>query len=81
MKNLFILFILLFLFSCQPEVEFTAGTENRLTGIVDFGSFSADFNSDGEFDSGGGGAPANIGGGMDSMNKLGKIMEKSPSMS
>ena len=36
---------------------------------------------EGEFDSGGGGAPANIGGGMDSMNKLGKIMEKSPSMS
>ena len=53
MKNLFTLFVLLFMFSCQPEVEFTAGTENRLTGIVDFGSFNADFNSDGEFDSGG----------------------------
>ena len=53
MKNLFILFILLFMFSCQPEVEFTAGTENRLTGIIDFGSFNTDFTSDGEFDSGG----------------------------
>ncbi len=41
------------MFSCQPEVNFTAGTENRLTGIVDFGSFNADFTSDGEFDSGG----------------------------
>ena len=35
---------------------------------------------EGEFDSGGG-APANVGGGMNAMNKLGKIMEKSPSMS
>ena len=53
MKNLFILFILLFIFSCQPEVEFTAGTENKLTGFVDFGNFTADFNSDGQLDSNG----------------------------
>ena len=53
MKNLFILFILLFIFSCQPEVEFTAGTENKLTGFVDFGNFTADFTSDGQLDSNG----------------------------
>tara|TARA_B100000900_G_C20426179_1_gene653020 strand:- start:220 stop:891 length:672 start_codon:yes stop_codon:yes gene_type:complete len=41
------------MFSCQPEVEFTAGTENKLTGIVDFGSFNADFTSDGNLIQGG----------------------------
>mgnify|MGYP004157705239 FL=1 len=53
MKNLFTLFILLIMFSCQTEVEFTAGTENKLTGFVDFGSFTADFKSDGARDSNG----------------------------
>jgi len=46
MKNLFLLFTIFLFFSCEPNVEFTAGTENRLTGIADFGLWSANYVSD-----------------------------------
>ena len=50
MKNLFLLFIVLLFFSCEPidlnNVQFTAGTENRLSGFIDFGWGSAEYFSD-----------------------------------
>ena len=46
MKNLFLLFTGFLFFSCEPNVEFTAGTENRLSGIADFGAWSAIYLSD-----------------------------------
>ena len=46
MKNLFLLFPILFILSCEPTVDFSAGVENRLTGIIDFVSWTNDFTSD-----------------------------------
>ena len=46
MKNLFLLFAIFLFFSCEPSVEFTAGVENRIKGIADFGPYQANYLSD-----------------------------------
>ena len=46
MKKIFTLLFLSIFFSCEEEVEFTAGTENRISAIIDFGEWNAKFLSD-----------------------------------
>ena len=46
MKKIFTLLFLSIFFSCEQEVEFTAGTENRISAIIDFGEWNAKFLSD-----------------------------------
>ena len=46
MKKIICLLIFLSFFSCEQNVEFTAGTENRISAIIDFGEFNAKFLSD-----------------------------------
>ena len=46
MKKIFAFLFLSIFFSCEQEVEFTAGTENRISAIIDFGEWNAKFLSD-----------------------------------
>ena len=46
MKKIIYLFLFAILFSCEQTVDFTAGTENRISAIIDFGDWNATFLSD-----------------------------------
>jgi len=46
MKKIIYLFLFTIFLSCEQTVDFTAGTENRMSAIIDFGEWNASFFSD-----------------------------------
>ena len=46
MKKIICIYLFVIFLSCEQNVEFTAGTENRISAIIDFGEWNASFLSD-----------------------------------